>query len=128
MAQGSNEAGQMLQRLPHLWRRALACFYYAAYQASTAMLHHSGGVEPPVVDGIQRESWSHAVTPDMVRDNLRDLIGSRSLRLRLGSELAEMYKWRVIADYTAQGQIPSGAVEKSRRFAGLSVKCAQEVI
>jgi uncharacterized protein (UPF0332 family) len=109
------------------FRSCVSRSYYAAFQAATAMLLHAGET-PPTVEAQRRESWPHAVTPDMVKDNLKRLITHRQRRLGLASSLAKLYRWRVEADYVSKPDVLRLRAETAFREAGSIVKVARDVI
>lgn len=90
-------------------RPATSRFYYAVYQAITALLHFAGK-QPPTggdVEGGGREAWSHSTTPEMILTDLNRYFRRQSVRETLASKMRFLYKMRVIADYIATESIDS---------------------
>lgn len=87
-------------------RSAASRFYYAAYQAVTALLHLVGR-QPPLGDeeGYGREAWSHRTTPDMILTDLNRYIRKKAERENLFRILRFLYKVRVISDYIGSQSI-----------------------
>ncbi len=67
MAHGSLKSGVELQQTDA--RSAISRFYYAVYQAGTAVLLYRRLTPPP-----PREAWSHADTPPLLMESLRSLL------------------------------------------------------
>jgi len=122
MAWDSFNAGDVL-RGEGLVRSAASRYYYAAYQATTALLHYRG-LTPPQ----GREAWSHDDTPDLVLDQLASFLASRDVRRRIARTLRELYEVRVQADYHASADVNSDVVTRARRGAGYILSMAQAVL
>ena len=90
-------------------RSASSRYYYSAYQAITALLHYTGQRPPEKTadseDETGREGWSHQKTPDIIIENCGRLIRSKDERQRLASNLKELYKIRLEADYHGKEKI-----------------------
>lgn len=95
MAQESEKAARAAEAEGCL-RSAASRYYYAAYQAATALLVYRG-LTPPQ----DRQAWPHDLTPDLVVEQLEPLLRSRDRRNDMARRLRELYKRRVVADYVA---------------------------
>ena len=95
MARESEEAARLAEAGGCL-RPAASRYYYAAYQAVTALLLYRGLIPPR-----DREAWSHEDTPDLLQDQLQTVIGSRDRRGDLADRLSGLYLLRLVADYRA---------------------------
>lgn len=93
MARESEEAARLAEAGGCL-RPAASRYYYAAYQAVTALLLYRG-LTPP----LDREAWNHEDTPALLQDQLRTLIRSRDKRNDLAARLVDLYRVRIIANY-----------------------------
>ena len=87
-------------------RNAVGRFYYAAYQMASAYLLYRG-LQPP----FPREAWSHAETPDMLREYLRPVLKSTDKRKDLANRLKLLYKARCDADYVSVFLISDKVIE-----------------
>jgi uncharacterized protein (UPF0332 family) len=116
MAVDSVDAGIELGDTPAFTRSAVSRYYYAAYQAVTALFLYEGQM-PPTVNGIRRESWSHEVTPDMVLENLGRVLPDRKKRYQIRSNLQELYKTRIFADYSGANPVSVARLKSSRKLA-----------
>lgn len=96
-------------------------YYYAAYQAVTALLLYRG-LTPPT----GREAWSHEETPTLLQDQLQALIRSRDRRNDLADRLAKLYRLRLIADYKATRFVVAAQVVKAGRDARFILRVADE--
>jgi uncharacterized protein (UPF0332 family) len=105
------------------WRSSVSRYYYAAYQATTAVLLHLGLVPP-----AGRQGWSHADTPEVIRDHLRPIVRSSHHRNDLASRLLKLYRTRVAADYVGSDPITSTTVEAARKDAGRIIKVAPSIL
>ena len=126
MAQESLQAAAVAET-KGLFRSSVSRYYYAAYQAITALLLYRG-ITPPVVDGIQRGAWSHADTPELIRQQLGAVVRSRDKRSDLAKRLGVLYRMRLIADYSARTSITQENVDTVRRDAGYLVKAAERIL
>lgn len=93
MARESEEAARLAEAGGCL-RSSASRYYYAAYQAVTALLLYRG-----LTPSADREAWSHEDTPGLLQDQLQALIGSRDKRDDLADRLTGLYRLRLIADY-----------------------------
>ena len=93
MARESQAAAIVLEH-DELLRSSASRFYYAAFQISTAVLLYLK-LTPPVGE----EGWSHASTPEMLREHLEHVLKSMDTRRKLARHLSELYKIRIEADY-----------------------------
>ena len=125
VAQDSQVAANMLyQKHP---RSCASRYYYAAFQASTAILQHIGET-PPTVEGVQREGWSHDDTPGMLLNNLKKLLTDRDQRKKLYTDLSWLYKMRVQADYEAEADFENINTSDIRKRSNYVVKVAIETV
>jgi uncharacterized protein (UPF0332 family) len=125
MAEMSADPARLLMNIDV--RSAASRFYYAAYQASTAMLLFAG-MQPPIGEGERREAWSHDSSPEMVRKNLVPLISNRHQRNQWASDLGQLYKTRLAADYKASYKLTGTDVTSCRKSASWIVKAAAQII
>ena len=104
MARESEQAGRLAEDggCP---RSAASRYYYAAYQAATALLLYRG-MTPPT----GREAWNHVDTPMLLQDQLRAPTRSSDLRNDLARRLRELYQLRLEADYSGLSRQDSGRV------------------
>ena len=91
-------------------RSAASRYYYAAYQAATALLLYRG-LTPPT----GREAWGHEETPLLVQSQLQALIRSRDSRNDLSGRLSRLYKLRLIADYRGTLGVPTNRIAEAGR-------------
>ena len=103
-------------------RSAASRYYYAAYQAATALLLYQG-FPPPA----GREGWSHAETPELVRDQIRT-IRSRNKRYDLASRLTDLYRLRLRADYQAGQPVRASQLPEAGRDARYILKVMDDVL
>ncbi len=106
---------------------AIALEYYVAYQSVTALLHYRGGLQPPLFEGLQRESWTHEKTPELVEDALKPLldIGQRK---RMASYMKKLYRFRIYADYVASETVTEVDLNQVRKMSGWIIKTAQQIM
>lgn len=108
MADESIKAGRELkQDCP---RSAVSRFYYAAYQAGTALLLYRKQ-QPPET----REAWSHADTPEMLKEHLLATVKSKDKVVDLTERLRQLYKVRLNADYAGDAQTTQAIADKARK-------------
>jgi len=88
MAREASETAQMAEAAGHL-RSAASRYYYAAYQAATALLLYQGLIPP-----IGVEAWSHTLTSVLLNEGTANLIATRSRRSDLAARLGELYRLR----------------------------------
>ena len=123
-----SESAAFLAEDKKYWRSAASRYYYAMFQAATALLHHRG-LTPPAVVGESRQAWSHTVTPDMLREHLNMFLKNRNRANKLGSNLSEAYKIRVQSDYVSgSALIAKNKVAKVRSDAGQLLKVVADII
>ncbi len=121
MARESEEAARLAEAGGCL-RPAASRYYYAAYQAVTALLLHRGLIPP-----AEREAWSHVDTPQLLQDQLRPLIRSRSRRDDLAQRLADLYRLRVAADYEGTEVIGASRVQGAGKDARYIVRLVGDI-
>lgn len=124
MARESFAAGEAMEAAGFL-RSAASRFYYAAYQAATALLLYRGVTPPQESD---REAWSHTDTPVLIMSQLEPLLKNRDVRFRCQSRLRHLYLLRVRADYQAQNSVTAERVAEVRRFAGYILSVMTETL
>ena len=122
MARESSETAQMAEAAGHL-RSAASRYYYAAYQAVTALLHYRGAAVP-----AGRQAWGHDQTPDLIVDQLAPLLKARDKRKDLARRLERLYKTRIIADYLADQPLRVGGLQAIRRESNYIVKVAEKIL
>ena len=83
-----------------LSRSAASRYYYAAYQAISAVLLYLR-IMPPV----DREAWSHESTPDLLIDHFAPVLKDKWRRRRMAERLRKLYKIRVDADYVSANEV-----------------------
>lgn len=104
-------------------RPAASRYYYAAYQAVTALLLYRG-LTPPT----EREAWNHVDTPQLLQDQLQTVIRSRSRRNDLAQRLADLYRLRVVADYEGSEFIGAGRAQRAGKDARYILQVASDVL
>lgn len=104
-------------------RSAASRYYYAAYQAVTALLVYRG-LTPPT----DQEGWSHVLTPTLLRDETATLIPSRDRRNDLAMKLRELYDLRIEADYIASRTVSQGRIVTARRDSGFIVSIMGNIL
>ena len=119
MAPESSETAQLAETTGHL-RPAASRYYYAAYQAVTALLHYRGVAVP---EG--RQAWSHDQTPKLVVEQLEPLLRARNKRNDLARRLERLYKARIIADYLATQPIRAGTLQAVRKDSNYILEMAE---
>ena len=122
MARDSQQAALAAETAEH-WRSSASRYYYAAYQAVTAVLLYAG-LTPPAAE----ESWSHAATPDMLEQHFVPYVRSRDARKELGRQLRELYKLRIIADYIGATKLEQKSVAEARKYSNRLVKVADKIL
>src|SRR5438094_876784 len=115
MARESLAAAQAAES-GQFWRPCISRYYYAAYQAATAVLLYRKQ-RPP--EG--REGWSHEATPELLQEHLKPVIIDRGRRNDLAARLGRLYKLRIEADYLPSKRLPRDNVDSARRDAGYLV-------
>ena len=104
-------------------RSAASRYYYAAYQAVTALFLYRG-LTPPV----GREAWSHDETPDIIVNDLSPLIRSRDTRNNLRVRLTGLYDLRVTADYRARIAVDDEELKEARKDAGFILDRVTQIL
>lgn len=118
-----SERADRLAEAEDCFRSAASRYYYAAYQAATALLIYRGLIPP-----ADREAWSHEGTPNVVADDLGKIVPSRDKRQNLATRLKRLYDLRLIADYKASRRATASAVQKAGRDARHILSVAQDVL
>jgi len=122
MAWDSFNAGEVLQS-EGLVRSAASRYYYAAYQAATALLVYRGLTLPQ-----DREAWSHEQTPELVLDELAPVLRERDRRFGIHKRLRTLYRLRVAADYRTTRPVDDEDATAARREAGYILSVADDVL
>ena len=104
-------------------RSAASRYYYAAYQAVTAMLHYRRVAIPE-----DRQAWSHDQTPSLINEQLEPFLKSRDKRKDLAKRLERLYKTRIIADYMADKSIRADSLRGVRRDSNYILKVAERIL
>lgn len=118
LARDSETAARNAEAEGHL-RSSVSRYYYAAYQAVSAVLLFRG-ITPPT----GREAWSHAVTPQMIKDHLQRFLPSTTDTEKSANDLSTLYKLRVSADYVTSDQIGSQEIADARQYAEAVIQIA----
>ncbi len=122
MARESEEAARLAEAGGCL-RPAASRYYYAAYQAATALLLYRG-LTPP----LGREAWNHEDTPALLQDQLRTLIRSRDKRNDLAARLVDLYRVRIIADYQGRRVVSLSRLAEAGRDARYILRVMEDVL
>ena len=122
MARESERAARLAEADGCL-RSAANRYYYAAYQAMTAILLYRG-LTPPA----DREAWSHDETPSLIEGQQPLFVGTMSQRRDMAHRLRELYKVRLIADYSGTHDVAAGKVATARKSVGYLFKVADSVL
>ena len=122
MAQESPETAQLAEAAGY-FRSAASRYYYAAYQAVTALLHYRGVAVP---EG--RQAWGHDQTPGLISGQLTPLLKARNKREDLAQRLERLYKTRIIADYLATQPIRAGTLQLIRKDSNYILKVAEKIL
>lgn len=122
MARDSQTAAIVLER-DELSRSSASRFYYAAFQICTAVLLYRG-LTPPEGE----EGWSHAATPNMLKQQLEPVIKLQDNRQKIASFLGELYKVRLEADYIGDVRVDAAKLKVSARKARYLVKTMEEIL
>jgi uncharacterized protein (UPF0332 family) len=102
-------------------RSAISRYNYAAFQAATAWLLYSKQ-QPPDMQG----AWSHAETPELLREKLSPAIRSTDVKRDIQIRLRELYKLRCDADYVSEAHHWNRSVEKARKDASYISKVIED--
>ena len=121
MAIESRSAAEDAQSAQH-WRSSVSRYYYAAYQAVSAVLIYRGLTPPP-----EEEAWGHASTPDMLVEHFVPYIRSKDVRQRHAEQLRELYVWRIKADYRGSEQLQAN-INNVHKHANRLVKLAEGIL
>ena len=103
-------------------RSAVSRYYYASYQAMSALILYVG-LTPP--EG--REAWGHEQTPILIKEHLRVVIPNTGRRQALAGRLSKLYKLRVVADYISTENV-AGSLEQVRKNAAFLLKVTQDIL
>jgi len=103
-------------------RSAVSRYYYASYQAMSALILYVG-LTPP--EG--REAWGHEQTPILIKEHLRVVIPNTGRRQDLAGRLGKLYKLRVVADYISTENV-AGSLEQVRKNAVFLLKVTQDIL
>ena len=122
MARESEKAGRVTEA-EGLYRVSVSRYYYAAYQAATAVLLYRRQTPP---DG--RGAWSHAETPQLFREHLGVAVASSDSRKQIADNLRKLYKARVDADYVSDAAIDDAAALGSRKLSVFLVKVVENIV
>ena len=122
MAREAFEAASEAEASGHL-RSAASRYYYAAYQAVTALLLYRGLIPP-----AGREAWSHSQTPTLIKNETETLVTSRNIRNNLAARLDELYRLRIRADYTAGRRLSVSDIDAIRRSSGFVLKVVNDIL
>ena len=122
LARGSERAARLAEA-GECPRSAASRYYYAAYQAATALLLYRG-LTPPA----GREAWNHADTPALLQDQMQPLMRSRDKRGDISRRLADLYRLRVAADYEASELVGAGRVQAAGRDARFVLRVAGDIL
>lgn len=104
------------------YRSSVSRYYYAAYQATSAVLIYRGLTPPP-----EEEAWGHAATPDMLVEHYVTYVRSRDVRQRYAKQLRELYRYRIRADYRGSERLDT-EISQARMYAGRLVRLAVDVL
>jgi len=122
MARESEEAAR-LSEAGGCRRPAASRYYYAAYQAVTALLLYRE-LTPPT----EREAWNHEDTPALLQDQLRTLIRSRDKRNDLAQRLVDLYRVRIIADYQGSRVVSPSRLAKAARDTRYILRVMEDIL
>ncbi len=126
MADESLQAATLLEA-QEFTRSSVSRYYYAAYQAITAVLLYRG-VTLPVVDGTLREAWSHDDTPGIFVNQIERFVKNREFRRDVERRLQNLYEKRVVADYITRRAITQSDLQQSRKDAKYVVRVVEGML
>jgi uncharacterized protein (UPF0332 family) len=109
------------------YRSAASRYYYAAFQAATALLHYCRQT-PPIVEGVRREAWSHEVTPDLFEEQLKPFVSNHGRRQILRSKLRGLRKTRISADYISADRLEIKTVQRAKTDAGYIITAVRSIL
>jgi uncharacterized protein (UPF0332 family) len=104
------------------FRSAVARFYFAAYQAATAILLYRKQIPP-----VGREAWSHEITPDMLMQHLGEQVSRQEDRRRLSNHLRDLRDARIISDYVATQSVTAADGLQARESAEEILRIAASI-
>lgn len=104
-------------------RSTASRYYYAAYQAATALLLYQGLMPP-----VRAEAWSHTSTPALLNEGTASLIASRDRRTDLAARLGELYRLRLDADYVGINRVSRSRLAAGRRDARFIIKVVTDIL
>jgi uncharacterized protein (UPF0332 family) len=116
MAKESLEAAEILFCSGQ--RSSVSRYYYAAYQAATALLHYYGQRPPE-----ERDGWGHTGTPGMILDHVKDKTCHN-----VSNFLKNLYQYRLDADYNPNQKIDANNMSDARKMSAYIVKIAQQIM
>ena len=122
MARESSQIAQIAEA-GSFRRSAASRYYYAAYQAATALLRYR---MVPLPEG--RQAWSHDLTPALLYEQLEPLLRARHKRKDLQKRLERLYKTRIIADYMANTPVTAESLKSVRRDSNYILKVAEQIL
>jgi hypothetical protein len=111
MACESEAAARQAEANGHL-RSSASRYYYATYQAATALLLYRG-----MIPQVGREAWNHVDTPALLQDQLPLLIRSKFRRDDLAQRLVDLYRIRIVADYVGREIIGKSRIQRAGKDA-----------
>jgi uncharacterized protein (UPF0332 family) len=121
MADESLKAARDLQK--SCPRSAVSRSYYGAYQAATAFLLYRKQRPPE-----PREAWSHADTPDMLREHLAAAGNPEGTGIQSAERLKRLYKLRLDADYISTVLLSQTNAQEACKSAGYIVKVIESML
>lgn len=122
MARESQNAAMVAEQNGFI-RSSVSRYYYAAFQASTAILHYLK-LTPPEGE----EGWSHAQTPDLLRQHLEPIVRSKDVRRKIATSLGELYKLRLEADYVGAARWDRDKLKQAGSRSRYLVKFAESIL
>lgn len=120
MALASQKAAQISETTDP--RSCISRYYYAAYQAVTAVLLYQGTIPP-----AGREAWSHDATPGLLVEKWVTLLKLNE-RQDLARRLKELYKLRVSADYAGNVVVDRAAVKDARKDCNFLIRTVNGIL
>lgn len=120
MALASQKAAQTLETTDP--RSCVSRYYYAAYQAATAVLLYQEAIPP-----AGREAWSHDTTPGLLVEKWGTLLKLNE-RQDLARRLKELYKLRISADYAGNVVVDREAVKDARRDCNFLIRTMSSIL
>ncbi len=120
MALTSQKAAQVLEAIDP--RSCVSRYYYAAYQAVTAVLLYQETTPP-----AGREAWSHDATPGLLVEKWEPLL-ILDERQDLARRLKELYKLRINADYVGDVGVDAEAVKDAKKACNFLIKIINRIL